>query len=165
MTPIERVRIASAKGYIVLEDGSVRSPRWKMLRLHPRGDDRLAFSINTEEGSVSVYVHQMVAYQKYGPDAFAEGVEVRHLNNDHKDNRPSNIKLGTHSQNMLDRPVEERVAHARKAAAVLRKLSDLEVEELRRDRAASMTYKQLRQKYGLTKSSISYILHAKTYKT
>jgi isopentenyl phosphate kinase len=66
---------------------------------------------------------------------------------------------------MMDIPPAERHKKARKAAATQRKLSKVDVSDLRRDRAGGMTYKMLMAKYGLAKSTVSYIVNGKTYTT
>lgn len=164
MQATDRIQLAYDKGYCVNRDGMVVSPRGKIRKTHPRGNGRLAFTIKTKQGSMSVPVHRLAALQKFGAATLEVGVETRHLNSDYLDNRPSNIALGSHSQNMMDRPAEVRIAQAKLAAASQRKLTEEEATQLRKDREAGMSYKQLSKKYGISKSSISYIIHRRYYK-
>jgi hypothetical protein len=57
-------------------------------------------------------VHKFVAYLKWGDEAFAPGIDVRHKNNNAKDNRWSNILIGSRSDNMNDLPPEVRSRNA-----------------------------------------------------
>lgn len=45
-------------------------------------------------------VHSLVALTFHGP--CPEGLEVRHLDGNHRNNRPENLKYGTRSENVLD---------------------------------------------------------------
>lgn len=65
--------------------------------------------------------------------------------------------------NTLDMPKAVRVSKNRKAARVLRKLSDSDIEELGAKRAKGATYAELMLGYGLAKSTLSYIVNHKTY--
>lgn len=122
------------------------------------------FSLRVEGSPTSVAVHRLQAYQKYGEILFEPRVVVRHLNGDPLDNSYDNIAIGTQRQNLLDRDPEERLTHSRKAARVLRKLSEEDRDALLSDRAAGMTYSQLVDKYHIAKSTVSYIVRGLTYK-
>jgi hypothetical protein len=110
-----------------------------------------------------ILVHRLVAYQKFGDQIFDPGLVVRHLDGNQRNNCPSNLEMGTMSQNMLDRPAEVRLAHAKKAARARRSLSDAQVAQLRADHAAGIPYSRLMKKYGLAKSTVSYIINRITY--
>ena len=60
----------------------------------------------------------------------------------------------------MDKPRHVRVRVGRAAA---RKLTDAQVKNIRRDRAAGFTYKKLSEKYGLAKSTLSYIFNEAKY--
>ena len=64
-----------------------------------------------------------------------------------------NIAIGIASENMMDRPKEERVNHAIRAASHLRKFTDKEIADMRIDRANGATYKDIMEKYGITPES------------
>lgn len=68
-------------------------------------------SINLSYGSFSL--HKFVAYQLFGEEAFNK--VVRHLDGNVLNLNKNNIKLGTHSDNNLDKPKEKRIAAAKKA--------------------------------------------------
>lgn len=112
-----------------------------------------------------LYFHRLQAYQLYGDKLFDPEMVVRHLNGDKLDNRPGNIAIGTQKQNMLDRPIEDRLAHALKGSAAQKKLTAEQVKQLRADRCSGMKYAELMSKYGIGKSTVSYIVNRKTYAT
>ena len=161
MTINERVRETFQKGYRVLEDGQVRSPFGvtRVLDADTAGYSR--FTVKCSDGCIrGIPVHKLAAYQRYGEGAFASGLEVRHLDNDHTNNALTNIGIGTHSQNLMDAPAEVRRQRAYHASP--KKLSEAQVQSLLEDRAGGMTYKELGMKYGIVKSSISYIIHSRS---
>lgn len=155
---------AHLRGWRVLEDGSVLKPNGRKQPLHVGTSHYLRFTVNIGDARKCVWVHKLAAYQKYGDQAFESGVEVRHRDNNKHNNRLDNILIGTRSQNMMDRPKEQRIALAQYAADGNRCLTDEEARSLLSDRAGGMTYKELSKKYLISKSSISYIVHGRFYR-
>lgn len=90
-------------------------------------------------------------------------MEVRHLDGDPKNNSVTNIAIGTHSENMMDVDPEVLRQKALHAASYRRSLTEDEVEELREFRRQGATYKQLCARFGIAKSTVSYIVNYKTY--
>jgi len=160
MNAIERLREAHAVGYRVDEEGRVFSPSGRQLSLSADRDGYPRFSVKLSDGLVrGVFVHRLAAYQLFGEAMFEPGIEVRHKNGKVSESGTSNILIGTHSQNMQDVDPEVRRRVAGRAA---RKLTDEQVAQLRSDRAAGMKYVDLCAKYGLRKSTISYIVRGIT---
>ena len=104
---------AAEKGYKVI-NGEVISPfSVKPLSLRPDTRGYYRFKIKNDKNvSVSVNVHRLVAYQKYGDALFEEGIEVRHKDGNQVNNLDDNILIGTHSDNMMDKPKEQRIIDA-----------------------------------------------------
>lgn len=104
-----RLAIAEAhrRGYRVQPDGSVLSPHGRVRSLNPsgltKGSRYLAFSMRWAGSVFTIWVHRLAAYQVYGDAALADGVCVRHLDDDRNNNRPDNLALGTASDNAKDR--------------------------------------------------------------
>lgn len=164
---IEKVKMAYEKGYRVREDGVVIGLRGRPLKPNvsskPNSKMKITVRHPVTNRPKQVLVHLLAAYQWFGDDLFQKDIQVRHLDGNGLNNSRSNFALGTQSENMMDRPPEKRLAQARKAAKVLRSLSVSEVRELRRDRKRGYTYKDLIYKYGIAKSTVSYIVNRKTY--
>jgi len=158
----EVVKLAVAKGYRVTSTGRVRGPRGRRkLKATDRG--HLTFTVRNGAEVFPVLVHKLAAYQKFGEDALVEGVEVRHKNNVPGDNRQSNLLLGSKSDNVLDQLESVRLRRAAHAARKQRKLTDAQVRRLRTDREKGALYVELCEKYGISKSTVSYIVSGVTY--
>lgn len=155
---------AYKRGYRVREDGVVTSPfgGTRKLTCSKRGYYR--FGIKVEAGVRQVWVHLLASYQKFGEAAFAQGVTVRHLNGNSRDNRSKNLAIGSQSVNVFDRPRAERLRHARVAARVQRRLTPEQVLQARCRRKAGAKLQALADDYGVAKSTMSYVLSGKTYK-
>lgn len=108
--------------------------------------------------------HKLVAYKKFGNKLFKADC-VRHLDGNCLNNDPDNLDLGTTLQNIMDRSPEDRQKHAQKAANAQKKLTKDQIASLLKDREGGMKYKDLCAKYGIAKSTVSYIVNGKTYKT
>jgi hypothetical protein len=156
---------AYARGYRITRDGQLISPS----RKNPVGG-----YINTtgyrETGlpfkgrnAVKLLFHRLQAYQKFGDAMFEEGIEVRHLNGNPLDNSFDNIAIGTQSENSMDKKPEVRKRAAKIAASKQKKLTETEVVELKTLRKQGWKYADLMVKFGLAKSTVSYIVNDKTY--
>ena len=76
--------------------GKFLSPHWDKDNPHPR-----VTIYRTKGGKAETHtVHSLVALAFHGP--CPDGLEVRHLDGDHRNNRPENLQYGTRSENVLD---------------------------------------------------------------
>lgn len=82
-----------------------------------------------------IVLHKIIAYFKFGIEAFKIGIEVRHLNGDKLDNSWENISIGTSQDNKLDVPNHKRLGRN------ARKLTKDQVKEIR-DRYKKFGYKR-----------------------
>lgn len=115
------ILFAIEKGYKIGEKGDIYYKNNK-INLYTSGSNYYRFSIRNESGqSKSIKVHRLQAYEKYGNEVFKENIVVRHLNGDSLDNSWDNIKIGTHSDNKMDIPKENRIKSATTAS---RKMQD-----------------------------------------
>jgi hypothetical protein len=78
--------------------------------LHITNGQYLSISVNNRQ----YYVHNIVAYIKYGTDSINSGIEIRHKNDDKHDNSWNNILIGTKHDNTMDRSqdVRQRIGKA-----------------------------------------------------
>ena len=101
-----RVLLAAvAAGYRADSEGNVYSPKGRVLRVWK--SPYLRFVAWLDRKTHRVPVHRLVAYQKFGAVIFAPGVQVRHLDNNHLNNRWSNIGVGSQADNSRDVSSEE----------------------------------------------------------
>ena len=151
---------AYEKGYRV-KDNTVYSPfKNQPLKSQCSVSGYLYFNVNINKKIVKVFLHRLVAYEKYQNKLFEQGIIVRHLNGNNKDNTFNNICLGTQTENMLDRNPKERLKHAIKASSSIRKFTNDETKQIRTDHSKGLGYKALMQKYSISsKGTLHYILN------
>jgi hypothetical protein len=161
------LKAAHSVGYRITADGKIVNPRGNFLNggYHERkGLAYNYFSLSTtnvphvDKRTFRVYTHRLQAYQRFGDDIFQEGIVVRHLDGDSRNNAITNIAIGTPSDNMMDRPRHERLAHAIHASRFNRRFTDEQVQQIREDHASGMSYNRLREKWGCSKSQLSFML-------
>ena len=108
----------------------------------------LKVGIKITELNISSYalkIHKLQAYKKFGEEIFKQGIVVRHLNGNKTDNSWENISIGTQSDNMMDRPEEERKSHYKE-----RKRVSEEVKlQLIRERESGKSYGQISKEYRI----------------
>lgn len=157
--------IPNCIGYEVSSAGRVRSCQRTFVRsnghlftvngriLAPCTDSR--GYLNVKAGSrANSKVHQLVATAFIGPRKV--GQEVCHLNGDKLDNRASNLRYGTHSDNQQDRTRHGTNGH---------KLSASDVFVIRERRAAGETIAAIASDFGVTDVMVSKIARRKLWKT
>jgi hypothetical protein len=159
------LQVAFDRGYHVDGDGVLWSHTGNRMNPGPGSTGYPRFTVVTPDGSRrAVMVHRLVGLQKFGDLVFRADLEVRHLDNNKFNFRPDNIGIGTGSENQMDRPVDARKTHAIAAATTLRSLTDPEVLEMRRLHAAKVPYRVLRARFGVSKSTVSYVCTGRTYR-
>ena len=101
-------------------------------------------------------VHVLVATAFHG--ARPLGYECRHLDGRPANNRPENLRWGTHSENMRDR--DRHGTTPRGTSHHAAKLNDGNVREIRRSTA---TISDLARRFGVARRSIRLIRQRKTW--
>jgi hypothetical protein len=151
-------KIAYEMGYRVTEKGNVISMINKERKLDLNKHGYYRFSIKINKNSVrACMVHRLVAFQKFGEKIYEEGIEVRHKNNIRTDNSYDNILIGSHSQNMLDLPKEDRQKYAEYATSFIRKYDKKEVQAYH---SISRSYKDTKEHFGIKSSgTLHYVLN------
>jgi len=154
-------KVAYEKGYRVI-NGAVHSPKNKVLKLNSCGTNNyLRFTIvYSKKKRVKVFVHRLVAYQKFGEQMFELNICVRHLDGNVLNNLEHNITLGTRSDNMMDRSAEDRKLHSLRAASFNRKFTNTEVAHIRNRYEEARSYKKIMLEFNITsKGTLHYILN------
>lgn len=151
--------VALNKGYRVTREGVVVGVKGCPLKLMVDGRGYYVFTYDKNASKISV--HRFQAFQKFGEQLYGEGIIVRHLDGNPLNNHWDNIGIGTHTDNMQDRPPEARLAHAMLASSHLRKLTSEDVVAMREARASGMSLKDLSARYHMSKGAISDIVTGK----
>lgn len=97
-------------------------------------------------------VHQLVMLAFFGPPP--PGMEAMHLNGNPKDNRPENLKYGTHSENMVD------MCRSGKGNM---KLTPEEVRQIRFGLSCGWSPRELAEVYGVSASCIRRVRKGRRY--
>jgi len=153
------------KGYFVNDDGSVIGSRGQSLSpyINNRGYYSICIRRSNPRSTVNIGVHRLAAFQKFGEKIFEPGVQVRHLDGNALNNKIENIEIGTASDNQFDVPQETRLRRGQHAANYKRKFSDEEILEIRKLKDDGMSLNALVRQFGVSKSTMSYIVNRKTY--
>ena len=151
------VLLAVEKGYVVHKDGHVSSNKTENLKLKTHKQGYKTFTIRVSKTQkMTLTVHRLQAYQKYGDKVFDENLEVRHLNGNPGDNSFDNIVLGTHQENMLDIDKETRRRMASNANKKYRNVS--EIREYYND---VKSYSKTMEHFGISsRGTLHFILHS-----
>lgn len=146
------------KGYRIINN-EVYNPKGKLVKKFLTKQGYYRFSNKGQR----VFVHRLVAYQKYGNIIFDKNNMCRHLDNNKLNNFEINIIIGSAKDNSMDRPKEMRHKMAVYAASKNRIFSDKLIKKIRLDRKNGFTYKKLINKYKVGKSTLSYIFNKASY--
>lgn len=151
--------------YQILPDGNILTKRnvqghitedqWRPLALTvtPKGGKSYA-SIRYKGKHLSLH---RIMYAKFvGP--LESDLVINHKDGNGMNNHPDNLELDTQSHNNKDR---FRIGGL--AVAGHRKITRELADQIRADQATGMTNRQLREKYGLAKSTISYVVNNRTW--
>lgn len=155
MSKIQDVlKVAKGKGYYVDLNGNVYS---KNKQLSPKTSrDRLYFGIRYFGQRETIPVHKFVAFLKFGNKIFEKGIQVRHLDGNSFNNSWVNIEIGTQSDNMMDIPKEKRIEKAKNGWRKRQRFSEIEKENIKNDRINGLSYREIGEKYNVSKSTLSY---------
>lgn len=145
-------KLAFDKGYRVDTEGQVVSPTGRIRKLRPDRNGYLTFGVRDyDRKHRHCYVHRLAGFEKFGSAIHAEGIQVRHLDGDHRNNKPSNVGVGSASQNTFDKPKSTRVRVAGNA-------------NRRHDHAGilasyrSSGFSETQRRFSLSKSTLAFIV-------
>ena len=152
----QMIEEAISKGYKVI-DGIVLNPEGEEIATHLDKSGYMHCSLGNRPNRLSISVHRLVAYQKFGDIIFKPGIQVRHLDNDKLNNLDYNIGYGTQSQNMMDIPKKKRIEMARKQS------TKYDVNEIKDFYSQCNSYIQTMRKFNITsKGTLWYILNKRS---
>jgi hypothetical protein len=150
-------------GYTVDEAGIVYKPNGIVQKLRLNDNGYLVFSLRVGNIVKPVKVHRLQAFILYGESLFEKDIVVRHLDSNKKNNKSSNISIGTKVDNHYDMPKSQRdeIIQKMTKAAVL-KNTKYDHNAIKNDKINGMSNKDIIKKHKISsKSSLSYILNVK----
>lgn len=155
-------KAAYDKGYRVAPDGKVYHQSGREVRPHIDTGGYLRMTINDNGKRTNFGVHRLVAYQKFGEEYMKDGIMARHLDSNKHNNRHDNIAIGTHSDNSMDMPAQQR---RELAATGRRKYTEAEIESWRKMNAEGIPFRKIEAITGVRRSMLSYYLSRKAKAT
>ena len=151
------VILAYKKGYRVLDCGGIVNFNGDNVNLSKNSRGYLKFTIRHNAKKVTVFAHQLQAFQKYGDELYKKGVLVRHINGNPLDNSYKNIEIGLQSDNMMDIPEAIRYAKSLHATSFVRKHDAEKIAAFYIENGRS--YKKVMQQFDISsKGTLHYIL-------
>jgi hypothetical protein len=156
------IRMIVSKGYRI-ENEKIISPNGTVRKLGLNdGYPVLGVKLPKTRRVISIKVHRIVAFMKYGEEAF--GCEtVRHKNGIKTDFSWDNILIGTQSENMMDRDSNARIAHAKLASSYNIKYGTEICDKIRELRERGFGYGRIGKELNIPKSSVRYIIMSERY--
>ena len=151
------------KNYEVREDGTI----WTTLHKNGKGYGELRRIDRLDNRG---YYHIVRYYDRYllchriiyarYVGELKEELQINHKNGVKTDNRPENLELVTSGEN------QEHKYRVLKSPAIKgnKKIDQQIAEQIRKESANGIPYSELARKFNLSKSSIRYIVKAKTWK-
>lgn len=110
----EALIYAYEKGYRIDKNGVATSYTGRVLTPSKASNGYFLCSIFTGTTIQPIPFHRLQAFTKFGMAMFVKGIEVRHLDGNRLNNTWDNIAIGTHSENMLDIPGDQRKLNTKK---------------------------------------------------
>jgi hypothetical protein len=152
--------------YDVRKDGTIWTKLYKNGKFNENNEWRRLDHFRKDGYSEVRYKRSHLAthriiYRKFN-GGLDPNLEVNHKNDNPADNLPGNLELMTPLDNI--RHSFRAGRKEKRAKNEGNKKITLEIaNNIRQDHASGMTYKELSEKYGLCKSTISYIINNKTW--
>jgi hypothetical protein len=135
---------------------------WKRLKPRICGHGRLYFMLVDKYGvSRSTALHHIVLFVHVGPRPV--GKEACHRDGDHTNNKPDNLRWGTHKENMQDRSLHGRSARFGEinGSAVL---TNKQAKRMRSLRAKGWKYRELMEKFQVGFHVVALVCRNETYR-
>lgn len=111
----QRIRESASRGYYVTLCGRAFGPKGQLKVKKARNQHCPTFSTNWGGVVYSLPVHKLAAYQWFGEKSLTKGTHVRHLDANTNNFKITNLRLGTASENEMDKPKEVRTRSAKAA--------------------------------------------------
>jgi len=149
---MNKYEIAIKRGYKVDLNGNVFNPNGYKLDLHLARYGYYVFNIRIHGKTMHIPVHKLISYNKFGIKSIDKEIHTRHLDGNPLNNNWNNIAIGSCSDNMMDKPKQQRVKDASNPKYNHKMIIF--------DRNNGMSYKDLMKKYNISsKGTLSFIIN------
>lgn len=143
-------------GYRISKKGEIINPKGKIIKGSKNKENRIYINQRIKNYFIRVSAHRLQAYQKFGNIIFDKKIVVRHLNGLPSDNSFLNIEIGSQSENMMDRPIDIRIAHSKHASSFIQKYNHDEIVEFYNN---CRSYKKTKLKFNISSNgTLNHIL-------
>ncbi|KKL21719.1 hypothetical protein LCGC14_2040350 [marine sediment metagenome] len=145
--------------YLVCSDGRVWSQNADRFLIPQKDKDGyLCVGLRQENKPRTRKIHQLVLETFAGERRKTQG--TRHLDGNKENNNLSNLRWGTHKENMLD---ERRIVKNDKGRILRSKLCVADVLEIRKLYPVTCTAKEIATRYGITRTHVYEIKSGKSW--
>lgn len=157
-------KLVRDKRYEVRADGSIWTTVTRTGKNSLNAEWRKLAFIESSSGHLFVkYQYKLLAIHRIVFRVFKGKLRrdfaVNHIDGDKRNNTPANLELITHSENMLHCWRVLKHIPMKPRAKITQEIAN----EIRKSAANGFTNRELRERYRLSKSSVSGILNGKTW--
>lgn len=146
------------RGYRMLNNGILLSPNSKKINGSITRDGYYETGIRINGKTCKFRLHRLQAYQKYNNKIYNNGIVVRHLNGNCKDNSYDNICIGTDKDNKMDMPKNKVLELAINASKYVTKYSNLDVIKIKEYYKLTKSYKKTMTEFGISSKGTLYFI-------
>ena len=108
---------------------------------------------------MTINVHRIQAYKKFGDKIFKNDIVVRHKDNNSFNNFEDNILIGSQLDNILDIPIEKRIQNTKNSTKVKQKYSNELIIFIRHKYINGTKQFELSKMFNIPKSGIHHIIN------
>lgn len=156
---MNKIKIASEKGYFVTKEGDVYFNGRKRLLRYNDNKSKIkyyVFNARINGKSTVIKVHRLQAYQKYGDEIFNDEIVVRHIDGNSLNNNYDNIAIGSNHDNRMDIPKNIRIKMAINASNYMKKYNH---EDIYNYYCENKSYKKTMEKFNIaSKGTLNFII-------
>lgn len=155
----DKVILAFKKGFRITKEGKIINPKGEIITGY-ENNGYIGSSFRTENSKkIKFSVHRLQAYLKFGDEMFKKGTVVRHLDGCSTNNSWNNIAIGTHSDNMMDKPKDIRDRDATNASRTMQNsIRTLEErQEIYTKLLNGVPYSEIRRQHKISKGTLSFM--------
>lgn len=122
----------------------------RLVQVKPSVSSKCGYEFICYAARKTVYVHRLIYEAFKGP--IPEGMEIDHINSIRTDNRPDNLRVVTHKENMRNPLTLAKISASRNSAETRKKMSESLKGKPHPKKPSSEFGKKFRAHFGYSKS-------------